>query len=520
MRALLAGVVALTLTTPAAVAASAAELEVVPHSHRIGAPRTAVNATATLTTHVIDRNGEPNGDATGHATNVSTGDGDFLTFDETGTATTALEPGVYDVGVLSITEGPDGVREFTAAANLRVQVTASGGETTVDARPAKPVTAKVDRLGATVVDSSVTIATKVGETGFANSYFTGPGARVYAVPSPKGRQVFAYRPTLGGPGFRYHLVHVSDGRLPDRPVYYTPDARLARLDTTYYGQGDGLEGNNGKPAAIPGLSFYRFVDLAAPSSRVEYYTADPSVTWFNLRVLGSDVAITNEPLRPGASRSTWFRPPVGVALGNGVTRTGDQLAVDVQPFAPSDGKRYTTAFGSGGPGKTTLSLAGKEIGAEETVGRGTFTLAGPGRYALRTSGEHNGTTVASEWSFEPKSDGPVPISVVRTGIGRDAAGAWAQNPLGQVRAGSNHELTLAADAQPGAARTGVPSLEVSYDDGKRWRRLVVGWNGQRGNAWLSEPRTPGFVSLRVSATNADGAKFTQTVLRAYELVNG
>jgi hypothetical protein len=83
-----------------------------------------------------------------------------------------------------------------------------------------------------------------------------------------------------------------------------------------------------------------------------------------------------------------------------------------------------------------------------------------------------------------------------------------------------YELTLVADPQPGAARMLIPSLEVSHDNGATWRRLSVGWSSstQTGNAWLVEPRTPGFVSLRAKAIGADGSTVTQTVIRAYELV--
>ncbi|GLZ34813.1 hypothetical protein Lesp02_70000 [Lentzea sp. NBRC 105346] len=486
------------------------------HQYRIGIQQQK-RAVATLTTHVVARTGKPV-ENTGHAINIRTGDGDFLSFDGD-TAKTQLEPGTYDVSVLSVTTAADGATEIAAVTNRQVEVTAGGGETTVDARPARPVTAKVDRPGATVVDSSVTVAGIAADQGLVNTYFTGAKGRVFAVPNkpvPDRKQVFVYRPTLGGPGLRYHLVHVSES-LPDAPVYYTPDRKLARFDTTYYAQGlavKGTEGNNGQPAAVPGLSFFRFVDLDFPSARTEYYTADPSVTWLNFRALGGESAYTRTPFTPGRSRSTWFRPPVGVAWGS-ITRSGDQLNVNVQPFAPSDGKRYPNAFGAGDPGKTVLFKDGKEIGAAETVGTADLTLPqGPGTYTLRTSGTREvdysnlNTTVVAEWTFTD-----VPKALISLGVN-------GLSRLGQVRTGSNHELTLAADPQAGTTVTpaGVPSLEVSYDDGKSWRRVSVGWGAQRGNAWLVEPDAKGFVSLRVSANFTDGSKFTETLIHAYELI--
>lgn len=507
----------------------------------------------TLTTHVIDRHGRPADLALGFAINTTTGNGDFLNIND-GLASTELEPGTYDVSVLSRTAGPDGSgpNEMTAVTKQAVVVTADGGETTVDARPAKRVNLRVDRPGATVIEATVTLAQEAGGQGFVSTFFTGRGAQVFAVPS-KGRATdrFAYRPALGGTAadgrpFRYELAFTHQGGLPNKPTYYTPDRGLARFDTTYFAQGlagtSGLEGNNARLAAIPGLSTFKFFDLAMPSERIELYTADPGVEWFTLRVLfgetdGSEAGILTGSLMAGRSKSTWFRPPVSVAWGNpsafdGLIRDGNRLVLSVPPFAPSDGKRYASGFGAGDPGKTTLSTNGTVIGTTDTAGQGEFTLpSGKARYTLTTSGtrvapySNLDTTSVAEWTFNSAATTALtrlPLSLLRLGVGGDARFTDAQNALGQVRAGSNHELTIAADPQPGsaAAATRIPSLEVSYDDGTTWKRLSVGWQqrAQRGNAWLVEPLAPGFVSLRATATNTDGSRVVQTIIRAYELI--
>lgn len=499
-----------------------------------------------LVTNVIDRQGGPAALALGSVVNNETGDGDFLVI-RNGKATTELAPGSYDIAVLSRTDGPGGTGpdETTAVTKKAVHVTADGGETTVDARQAKPVHLRVDQPGAEVVDGSATLFTRRAGQGFGITMFTGARSTLYAV-AANGHtdDTFAYRPILGGKtkdgkSFRYQLAFVHPGGVPDSPTYHTPDRRLARFDTKYFAQGltgtSGVEGDNGRLTRIPGLAVFKFYDMAIPSDRVEFYTADPSVDWFRVRILlgesgGSEQAIATGPVTAGRSTATWFRPPVGVAWGDprffaGVARNGNQLTVGVQPFAPSDGRHYLSGFGSGDPGKTTLTAGTTVIGTNDTVGQGEFTLsAGKTRYTLTTTGTREAeysnlkTTNTVEWTFDSASAPAatrLPLSVLQLGVG-------AQNDLGQVRAGCVHELTIAADPQPGSAgaRTRVPTLEVSYDDGKTWKRLIVGWNPdrQRGSAFAVEPGTPGFVSLRASATNTDGSKVVQTLIRAYELI--
>ncbi|MET8335583.1 hypothetical protein ABZV14_07250 [Streptosporangium canum] len=58
-------------------------------------------------------------------------------------------------------------------------------------------------------------------------------------------------------------------------------------------------------------------------------------------------------------------------------------------------------------------------------------------------------------------------------------------------------------------------LEMSSDDGTSWRRVPVAPTASGWTAVVANPRTPGSVSLRVTATDASGAGLTQTITRAY-----
>jgi hypothetical protein len=62
------------------------------------------------------------------------------------------------------------------------------------------------------------------------------------------------------------------------------------------------------------------------------------------------------------------------------------------------------------------------------------------------------------------------------------------------------------------------TVQVSYDDGATWRpALVVGPVGDHAIALLNQPRTGGYVSLKIAATDAGGNSVEQTVVQAYRL---
>jgi hypothetical protein len=71
------------------------------------------------------------------------------------------------------------------------------------------------------------------------------------------------------------------------------------------------------------------------------------------------------------------------------------------------------------------------------------------------------------------------------------------------------------DALP--LNVGTPTVEVSYDDGRTWRRTSVRRCGDRWELTVDHPRDAGFVSLRSSVSDPDGGTQHQTIIRAYAL---
>jgi hypothetical protein len=71
--------------------------------------------------------------------------------------------------------------------------------------------------------------------------------------------------------------------------------------------------------------------------------------------------------------------------------------------------------------------------------------------------------------------------------------------------------------QLGSTNAGVTALTVqaSHDDGQTWQPVRLSRTGER--QWRASVRNPaeGFVTLRASATDADGNTVQQTIERAY-----
>jgi hypothetical protein len=69
----------------------------------------------------------------------------------------------------------------------------------------------------------------------------------------------------------------------------------------------------------------------------------------------------------------------------------------------------------------------------------------------------------------------------------------------------------------GAGRIAKPTVAVSFDDGKHWRKAVV--TVRRNGSTVATFTAPkrGYVTIRVSAQDSSGNRVTQRVVRAYGL---
>ena len=149
---------------------------------------------------------------------------------------------------------------------------------------------------------------------------------------------------------------------------------------------------------------------------------------------------------------------------------------------------------------------------------GTAPAAGPLPYRLVLDASRDDSVspyssrTHTEWDFTSRAPAGdeaqvLPLPQIDYGIATDTAG----------RASRHATLTASAAQLPGAAHTGrlsAVTLEVSYDDGRTWRKAA---SAPHGGFRLAAPKRAGFVSLRARAHDSVGNAISQTVLRAFGL---
>jgi subtilisin family serine protease len=488
-----------------------------------------------LTVRLVTRTGEP-GSSVVQAVNTVTGQAYGIR-----NGAVRLPKGRYDINALQVSAA-------SAATLLSKPGVTLGADTavTLDARAGKPVSATVDRANARLQTGELGVysATKAGDRGVSLSYVAGQGNELYAVPTTgevtDHIYAFTFRATLGpvspndGAGdFVYQLAFMQRGRIPADPRYRPRDRELAKVNAIYHGQGGPGIAVRADYATFPlpaGIGTFSTPYLyPLPAKRVEYYTANPDVTWSHLLgvatadLTDSEVDIARRSYRPGEYHAGWSRAPLGPAFGQaqdgfGVVRYGAQMQVALSILAGNDPDQATTPA-IGLTGTTTLSRDGTEIGTSPAPGFAAFAVPdGPGAYALRVTADRHvpwsvvGTHADVEWRFQDTaaSGTPLPLLVVRA-IG--PVDLQSRAPAGRL-----FPLVLKAQHQPGlpAVRLGSLRVEASYDDGLTWAVAPALWSQDTGLALLRHPATPGFVALRITAGDTAGNSVSQTVIRAYQ----
>ncbi|WP_433306874.1 S8 family peptidase [Actinoplanes sp. CA-030573] len=306
---------------------------------------------------------------------------------------------------------------------------------------------------------------------------------------------------------------------------------LATLKTTFAAEATGAEGAKGNMAQYTenGGGWTTFLPFKLPFHRTEYVNTDapwsgdfmqqlPAVgdefpEWLSEQTSGR-VAYKPGRTYPQAWNTAVFGPNVTQPpwVGLWVSRQADHIIAVVPMFGD----------GAGHPGGSTTETDSVVLYRNGTkVGEGTDydVPAGKASYRLEASSTRGAphtlsTSVSGTWTFKSahvagEDFQRLPVSTVRFSPRLDSSGAAAR--------GCRFEIPLTVERQPGSAAGAVRSLtvQVSYDDGKTWKRAAVRGSGDHRVAIVDHPRTAGFASLRVAATDTKGNTVSQTVLRAY-----
>ncbi|WP_147131864.1 S8 family serine peptidase [Stackebrandtia albiflava] len=485
--------------------------------------------TYTVTSRVVDRNGDPAAGAAAMTMNPATGEYHTYTADADGVVAARLPVGSYHFDVGVYTPLPDGEASFSLLLRPLVEVTGDV-ELTFDTREAAAVTAEVTDVEPAPLPTRFEFSyQREGDVMPMGATVSNVLDRVYigAVGEPvPGDEFWSL--------FSGHFIGADDAGEVDPagpmflvglevdgvPVGY--DLRLgtedfAKVSHRYRAQGAHTLGMQSWTLVVPQrFGFGYFADITTPGERVDYVTPTDRAEWssgFTQLDEVSGEAVFDEE-RPstdyragGTYRSEWNTAVFGPAVAS-VSRDGDALSV----YVPMFGGLCTTGGSMVDSGFTRLYRGDTLLGESDRHGSGDFTGLSDGTgYRLVTEARRGAdvspfsTVVGVEWAFTAR-DGLAPtlLSVAFAPRGLDEAN--------HVAAGERVSVPVAVTNTTGdRVRPAALAVEVSFDDGETWREVTLRYGGVS----FRTPEGTGTVSLRATAFDADGGSVTQTVIDAF-----
>jgi hypothetical protein len=346
--------------------------------------------------------------------------------------------------------------------------------------------------------------------------------------------------------FRYDLVLAEPGRVPADLHYTKQDLALATVDSEFHGHMSPLSARDERDGFVPGidvaLGFGRRVTRA--TQRTDYLNTS-GVTWRHVAAQEVDLGLGGQGTMNGLSRTyragehakeVWFpaltRPALpdttaNYAYGDPVNRAHDAIRVAIPQYADGAAGQYGWLDYRSDRAQLTLRRANTVVG-QTTLPYAQFTVPTCGaQYQLTldvtrdrfTDGPvwwTTSTATSTTWTFRsspPKGNDPVVLPLLQIGydINTDLTNT--------VRADRPYPLVLHPGYQPGAKGGGriQVQVEVSYDDGKTWRRVSTRGAKDVTAMVPAAPPSATFATIRVTARDSDGNQIEQTITRAWKV---
>ncbi|WP_337661788.1 S8 family peptidase [Actinoalloteichus sp. AHMU CJ021] len=479
---------------------------------------------------ILDREGETAPWAMVFAENTETGDVTFLVTDENDNYGTRLAKGTYDLFALVDTSpaGEDNAEmfsEWTYVSQAGVDLTSGNAEVTLDASPAVPVRVETERPAElTAWDSSLNSGHRHANVG-ASADAASP---LYVVPG-EGSFALAYKPVLESASeedYTYHLAFELVDEIPEEVLFAPSDEELAKVTTTYHGQG--IEAR-GERTVAPRFDYdamwaYQVREVGLPSDETLYYSVGQGFTYEELLTLSDPDAEIHEQwervstYETGSSESSWNLAPVTV---NGFAeRIYDLAMIAPQLFTTSDADRYEAYSGTGNGvnGQLTLSHEGEVIASTEDAVLLMLLPSGPAEFTVEANATRDvpwsslGSSAEARWTFHSDTAGETEAEEQPMLGVRFSGAAGDADLLGRLPGGGEHVLSV--DVERAVGEVAELSVEVSTDDGETWEVVEV----VDGTVTVEHPEE-GFVSLRASATDSEGNSVEQTVIRSYQVIS-
>ncbi|WCN84778.1 S8 family serine peptidase [Micromonospora sp. LH3U1] len=462
-------------------------------------------------------------------------------YDPDGTVDIRVPKGRY--GLVSILFAENGLAQL-AQPELVVD---SDTAVTVDARKARPVRMAVPERSAApaLVDIGAIFFGDDGSYhgfGILSSDFTGLATghlgravsreRFVATVSSQWAQL-----EVASSPYLYALAETFPGRMPTGfdKTYRSKD--LASVTHQFRGGYPGLIADRVVFAQLdPDVGSWAVnLPTAVPGQRVEHYNTR-GVRWYSELMFGvptddgwldGKAVLIAEPRAYRAgwhTRESWNSAPYGTSFptprwpGQGVTRIGDEIRVDVPLHSDAEGHAGGSVSDAA---RTALYRNGKLVGESPEPGFGQFTVPpGNASYRLEVSSTRSFTDLSTEvstaWTFRSRhvtgdDYRRLPVSAIRF--------APPLNADNSAAAGRRLVIPVQVQRQPGAAGSRLTKLtvDVSYDGGRSWQPARVRHGGHGWTATVRHPAGTGYASLRATARDAAGNTVTERIIQAYRL---
>jgi hypothetical protein len=466
----------------------------------------------------------------------------------------------YTTGAVSAVTLP----QFSVSADTSVTLDARTATSPVSVSTPQPATPAVTEV-------AVGRADRLGQTG--SDSFLGSGQTAFSV-TPVSSSVTAgqlyyyvysrlFSPATASSAYTYDVEFPSYGSIPADQAYVAQPGELAAVSSSYPATQANQTALDARFGALPWQEFLfaSDVEFTTPLQRTEYYTALPGLSWagvyyavfspspFELLGQFDSSWVTYQP---GTSSSTvWGGQPEHPRLLQTplfvdqvycpACLNGDTLNLLVFPFSDNDPNHRSYPDGST-PGLTeSESFSVYADGVEVAKGTGFLqqkvTLPANDQVVAvnydttrSSSVLTQSTATATTWTVRTAApEGALPQGWYCDLEQHTKCGVlplmYADydlplNLLGQLAPGS---VTAGIDVGhlAGAAEVAVKTLDVSvsFDGGTSWRKATVTAQGDgRYAVSFTVPAaasTDGFGAIKVSATDAYGGTFAQTIQHAF-----
>ncbi|MER5795342.1 S8 family serine peptidase [Streptomyces sp. NPDC001980] len=325
----------------------------------------------------------------------------------------------------------------------------------------------------------------------------------------------------------YNLLAAQSGAITADQTYTLDKSDTVQRKARYYGATAGEMGADTLYTFRPWQLFG--VETSVPTQlgteRDEYYYVDPDTRtwhvvypkWDTLKGEWSPLHTFTEPGTEPAE--DWLRQVVrpGSSEEYGLSvRDGDKLTLRVPELTDSTPGHYGVVDGTDNTAKGKLYADGQLVGDSTLGGYGTFDVAADRaayRFELdvqrRAEWARYSTSTHTEWTFSSAhTDTKTALPLLTVGIAPKRL-----DLLNRADSGREVEVRLPVANQLGSVKASSLKAWVSYDDGTSWKEEEV----KGGKVRFKPAKGAETVSLRVLATDRDGNRIDQTVLRAFGL---